>query len=130
MKSMIVICFLLSSSIVSGRLLLYSDNIFIGCLDCISTIPDSVCNFHGPYGKLTSLKSIWNHKSEYGNPDSPSSPWSGSTRGPIMMDENGTVFGWFQINSEGGYTQSKKLNDLYKSVNGDLIQVRSLFCKD
>ena len=47
-----------------------------------------------------------------------------------MVDENGTVFGWFQINPEGGYTQSEKLNELYQSVNGDLGRIREIFCKD
>ena len=114
----------------SGRLLLYSKDVFVGCLDCIASIPDSVCNFDGPYGKLDSFKSIWNQKGEYGGPNSPNSPWSGSTKGPTMVDENGTVFGWFQINPEGGYTQSEKLNELYQSVNGDLGRIREIFCKD
>lgn len=129
--NLLLFVFLLSQSIpVHGRLLIFSDDVFIGCLDCVQTIPDSVCNFDGPYGRLDSRKSIWNKAGEYGSPDSPKSPWSGSTRGPMMMDENGTIFGWFQINPEGGYTQSKKLNDLYRSMKGDLSRIREIFCKD
>ena len=129
--NLLLVIFLLFQSVpVSGRLLIFSDDVFIGCLDCVQTISDSVCNYDGPYGRLGSLKSIWNKEGEYGSPDSPKSPWSGSTRGPTMMDENGTVFGWFQINPEGGYTQSKKLNDLYRRMEGDLSGIREIFCKD
>jgi hypothetical protein len=129
--NLLLVVFLLSQSIpVHGRLLIFSDDVFIGCLDCVQTISDSVCNFDGPYGRLDSHKSIWNKAGEYGSPDSSKSPWSGSTRGPTMMDQNGTIFGWFQINPEGGYTQSKKLNDLYRSMEGDLSRIREIFCKD
>jgi hypothetical protein len=129
--NLLLVVFLLSQSIpVHGRLLIFSDDVFIGCLDCVQTISDSVCNFDGPYGRSDSGKSIWNKAGEYGSPDSPKSPWSGSMRGPTMMDENGTIFGWFQINPEGGYTQSKKLNDLYRSMEGDLSRIREIFCKD
>ena len=129
--NLLLVFFLLFQSVpVSGRLLIFSDDVFIGCLDCVQTISDSVCNYDGPYGKLTSPKSIWNQEGEYGGLNSPKSPWSGSTGGPTMMDENGTVFGWFQINPVGGYTQSKKLNDLYRSMQGDLRRIRDTFCKD
>ena len=129
--NLLLFVILVSQSVpVSARLLIFSDDVFIGCLDCVQTISDSVCNFDGPYGRLDSGKSIWNKAGEYGSPDSPKSPWSGSTRGPTMMDENGTIFGWFQINPEGGYTQSKKLNDLYRSMEGDLSRIREIFCKD
>jgi hypothetical protein len=128
---LLLFAILVSQSVpVSARLLIFSNDVFIGCLDCVQTISDSVCNYDGPYGRLNSRKSIWNPAGEYGNPDSPKSPWSGSTGGPTMMDENGTVFGWFQINPVGGYTQSKKLNDLFRSMQGDLRRIRDTFCKD
>ena len=129
--NLLLFVILVSQSVtVSARLLIFSDDVFIGCLDCVQTISDSVCNYDGPYGRLNSPKSIWNRGGEFGSLDSPKSPWSGSTRGPTMMDENGTIFGWFQINPEGGYTQSKKLNDLYRSMQGDLGRIRDTFCKD
>ena len=130
LTSCLLVVTVLLSTPASGRLLIFSDDVFIGCLDCISTIPDSVCNFEGPYGGLNASKSIWNQAGEYGNPESSKSPWSGSTHGPIIMDENSTVFGWFQINPEGGYTQSAKLADLYHSMGGDLKGIREIFCKD
>ena len=129
--NLLLFVILVSQSVpVSARILIFSDDVFIGCLDCVQTISDSVCNYDGPYGRLNSPKSIWNGGGEFGSLDSPKSPWSGSTRGPTMMDENGTIFGWFQINPEGGYTQSKKLNDLYRSMQGDLRRIRDTFCKD
>ena len=129
--NLLLFVILVSQSVtVSARLLIFSDDVFIGCLDCVQTISDSVCNYDGPYGRLNSPKRIWNGGGEFGSLDSPKSPWSGSTRGPTMMDENGTIFGWFQINPEGGYTQSKKLNDLYRSMQGDLGRIRDTFCKD
>ena len=129
--NLLLFVILVSQSVpVSARLLIFSDDVFIGCLDCVQTISDSVCNYDGPYGRLNSPKSIWNGDGEFGSLNSPKSPWSGSTGGPTMMDENGTVFGWFQINPVGGYTQSKKLNDLFRSMQGDLRRIRDTFCKD
>ena len=129
--NLLLFVILVSQSVpVFARILIFSDDVFIGCLDCVQTISDSVCNYDGPYGRLNSPKSIWNGDGEFGSLNSPKSPWSGSTGGPTMMDENGTVFGWFQINPVGGYTQSKKLNDLYRSMQGDLRRIRDTFCKD
>ena len=62
---------------------------------------------------LESSKQIWNL-------ESPKSPWSGSRKGPLMVDQHGTVFGRFQVNPEGGYTQSTKLMQLYEGLNRDL----------
>ena len=57
--NLLLVIFLLFQSVpVSGRLLIFSDDVFIGCLDCVQTISDSVCNYDGPYGRLDSLKSI------------------------------------------------------------------------
>ena len=129
--NLLLFVILVSQSVpVFARILIFSDDVFIGCLDCVQTISDSVCNYDGPYGRLNSPKSIWNGDGEFGSLNSPKSPWSGSTGGPTMMDENGTVFGWFQINPVGGYTQSKKLNELYRSMQGDLRRIRDTFCKD
>ncbi len=113
-----------------GRLLLYSDKVFLGCLDCIQAVPDSVCNLNGPHGQLNSKTSIWNKLRKYGSPDSPQSQWSGSRKGPLMVDQHGTVFGRFQVNPEDGYTQSIKLMQLYEDLNRDLSKVRENFCQD
>lgn len=115
---------------VHAKLLLYSDDLFIGCLDCVPSISDSVCNLEGRYGNPDSALSIWNPEGPYGSVSSPQSPWSGSMTGPIMMDEYGRVFGWFQINPQGGYTNSAKLNDLFHEMNGDLVKIRDAFCRD
>ena len=129
-KALILATCLLQSYPAFGRLLLYSDQIFLGCLDCIQAVPDSVCNLNGPYGQLHSKTSIWNQVSKYGSPESPQSPWSGSRKGPLMVDQHGTVFGRFQVNPEGGYTQSIKLMQLYEGLNRDLSKVREIFCQD
>lgn len=130
MKQIIGLILFFLSSMVQGKLLLYSDGVFIGCLDCIATVRDSVCNADGRYGNPSDPKSIWNQNGLYGSPLSSKSPWSGSSSGPMMTDENGTVFGWFQINPQGGYTNSEKLNDLYQGMNGDLTKIRDAFCQD
>ena len=129
-KALILATCLFLSNPASGRLLLYSDQVFLGCLDCIQAVPDSVCNLNGPYGQLNLKTSIWNQVSKYGSPESPQSPWSGSRKGPLMVDQHGTVFGRFQVNPEGGYTQSIKLMQLYEGLNHDLSQVREIFCQD
>ena len=79
---------------------------------------------------ITLETSIWNQVSKYGSPESPQSPWSGSRKGPLMVDQHGTVFGRFQVNPEGGYTQSIKLMQLYEGLNRDLSKVREIFCQD
>ena len=129
-KALILATCLFQSYPAFGRLLLYSDQVFLGCLDCIRAVPDSVCNLNGPYGQLNSKTSIWNQVSKYGSPESPQSPWSGSRKGPLMVDQHGTVFGRFQVNPEGGYTQSTKLMQLYEGLNHDLSKVREIFCQD
>ena len=120
LKAPILVTCLFQSYPAFGRLLLYSDQVFLGCLDCIQAVPDSVCNLNGPYGQLNSKTSIWNQVSKYGSLESPKSPWSGSRKGPLMVDQHGTVFGRFQVNPEGGYTQSTKLMQLYEGLNRDL----------
>ena len=72
---------------------------------------------------LESRKQIW-------KPRVSSEPWSDSWKGPLMVDQHGTVFGRFQVNPEGGYTQSIKLMQLYEGLNRDLSQVREIFCQD
>ena len=47
-----------------------------------------------------------------------------------MVDQHGTVFGRFQVNPEGGYTQSTKLMQLYEGLNRDLPKAREIFCQD
>ena len=130
LKAPILVTCLFQSYPAFGRLLLYSDQVFLGCLDCIQAVPDSVCNLNGPYGQLNSKTSIWNQVSKYGGSESPQSPWSGSRKGPLMVDQHGTVFGRFQVNPEGGYTQSTKLMQLYEGLNRDLSKVREIFCQD
>ena len=130
LKAPILVTCLFQSYPAFGHLLLYSDQVFLGCLDCIQAVPDSVCNLTGPYGQLNSKTSIWNQVSKYGSPESPQSPWSGSRKGPLMVDQHGTVFGRFQVNPEGGYTQSTKLMQLYEGLNRDLPKAREIFCQD
>ena len=57
---------------------------------------------------------------QFGSPESLRSPWYGSQKGPLMIDPHGTVFGRFQVNLEGGYTQSIELTHLYEGKNRGL----------
>ena len=96
-------------------------------MDCIQAVPDSVCNL---WPITLEEKYLESGKQKYGSPESPQSPWSGGRKGPLMVDQHGTVFGRFQVNPEGGYTQSIKLMQLYEGLNRDLSKVREIFCQD
>ena len=79
LKAPILVTCLFQSYPAFGRLLLYLDQVFLGCLGCIQAVPDSVCNLNGPYGQLNSKTSIWNQVSKYGG----SEPMVWQSEGPI-----------------------------------------------
>lgn len=81
------------------RLYLYSSEqlpVFLGCLNCRRSDPDSVWNPRGRFGSAYGERSIWNSQGRYGNPTSPFSPWhAASTQGPVIRDSRGRNFGRF-----------------------------------
>ena len=121
---------LLIPNLVFGKLMLFSDDIYLGCLDCSSISSDSVCNSIGQYGSSISSNSIWNSIGQYGSSISSKSPWNSlSSSGPKIVDDNGNFYGRFSINTLSEFSQSRDLYNLYNNLDGDLGKVRDAFCR-
>jgi hypothetical protein len=121
---------LLVPNLVFGKLMLFSDDVYLGCLDCSSISSDSVCNSIGRYGSSISSNSIWNSIGKYGSSISSKSPWNSiSSNGPKIVDDNGRFYGRFSINTISGFSQSSDLYNLYNNLDGDLDKVRDAFCR-
>ena len=130
-KILVPLCLVLLSNSVFGKLMLFSDDIYLGCLDCSSMYSDSICNSFGRYGNSFSSESIWNSFGQYGNSFSLKSPWNSfSSNGPKIVDDNGNFYGRFSINTMSGFSQSSGLNNLYVNLGGDLDKIRDVLCKD
>lgn len=114
---------------VFRKLMLFSGDTYLGCLNCSSLSSDSICNPFGTYGNSFSGQSIWNSFGTHGNSFSPNSPWNSfSPGGPVIVDEDGNSYGRFSINTFSGFSQSGTLNEIYEKMDGDLSEVRDLFC--
>jgi hypothetical protein len=73
---------------------------FLGCLNCVDTSDESVCNDVGKYGSDVARNSIWNDVGPYGSDVSPTSPWNNvSQDAPIIVDNTGKSYGYFSANS-------------------------------
>ena len=83
-------------------MLLFGDSdhkTFLGCLNCVSTNPNSVCNEVGKYGSVVALNSIWNEVGTFGSVVSSKSPWNVvSNNAPIIVDPDGGSYGYFTAN--------------------------------
>ena len=129
MKFLVLFLVTLSNP-VFGKLMLYSDEVYLGCLDCSGVNSESVCNVVGRYGSSVSSTSIWNSVGRYGSSVSSKSPWNSvSSNGPKIIDQNGKYYGRFTINSSVGFDQSIHLSVLYHKVSGDLSRLQKIFCK-
>lgn len=129
MKKLILVL-LFIPNLVFGKLMIFSDDIYLGCLDCSYISLDSICNSIGQYGSSISLNSIWNPIGQYGSSISSKSPWNSiSSSGPKIVDENGNFYGRLSINTISGFSQSNDLYNLYNNLDGDLEKVRDAFCR-
>lgn len=125
----ITIVFSSNVSAQFGKLMLYSEDKYLGCLDCGDFNSESICNSFGTYGSSFSSDSIWNGFGTYGSSFSSKSPWNSfSSNGPKIVDDNGNFFGRFSINTFSGFSESETLSEIYEKSDGDLSGVRDLFC--
>lgn len=76
--------------------------VFLGCLNCDSTIPASILNESGQYGKSGRYNepNIWNEYGTFGSKFSDSSPWNRfAEHPPIIVDQEGNSYGYFTANT-------------------------------
>ncbi len=72
---------------------------YLGCLNCVDTSPESVCNDVGEHGSDIAANSIWNDIGPFGSDISPTSPWNDiSNDAPIIADPDGQSYGYFSVN--------------------------------
>ncbi len=109
MKTLFFLIGLLPVFAFSQALHLYGGknyDIYLGCLNCDCYDENSVWNEQGIYGNNYSLYSIWNEYGLYGNEYSLYSPWNDFAAGgypPVILDDAGTFYGYFTVNSYRGY---------------------------
>lgn len=107
---------------------------FLGCLNCAETSQLSICNQFGTYGSAFQTDSIWDGFGEFGSEFSEYSPWNDfSTNAPIIVDKDGSSYGYFTTNSfHHDRTRIKWLLDTlnYFEKSQDLDKTRDHFCGD
>lgn len=114
--------------LVSAEILLFTDdNEFRGCLDCSRYDTDSVCNRYGAYGSRYQSDSIWNRYGAGSRYDA-DSPWNRYGTGLKMVDRSGGFYGYLSMSSNGVREYRNVLRELYDNYNGDLNEIRDVFC--
>jgi hypothetical protein len=74
-------------------------DVYLGCLNCSEYATDSVLNEYGSYGSVYAATSIHNDYGRYGSAYSslrPCNPYA--TDPPVMVDDNGTFYGYLTVN--------------------------------
>ena len=109
-----------------------NSDVYIGCLTCIASLPESVCNQSGTYGGQFQTLSIWNRTGQFGASYLSDSPWtSWSFTGPNIIGSDKQSYGYFTVNTAkpGRTTDARFLNVLnYYRRTGDLSATRTLLC--
>lgn len=73
---------------------------FLGCLNCGLHASASIWNAFGQYGSPYNSDSIWNRYGTWGSPYNSYSPWNKySTSAPVIVDKDGTFYGYFSANA-------------------------------
>lgn len=85
---------------------------------------DSVCNRYGTFGSRYSSDSIWNRYGKGSRYDT-DSPWN-RFGGPVLVDDEGNYYGTFSIGADTEI--GRALRALYEQADGDLGELRDLFC--
>lgn len=125
----LILFILLIPPTLDARLLLFdSSNEFKGCLDCSRYDSDSICNKYGTYGSKYNSYSIWNKYGTVGNKYNGESPFSKYGKGLKIVDDNGTVYGYFKIGSGGATKYSRILKNLVSELD-DRSEIRDAFCQ-
>ena len=75
--------------------------VYLGCVNCSRTDPNSIWNPYGDYGGRYGSKSFWNRYSNYSmkyNTESFRNEYSTSDALPIVVDSNRNFYGYFTAN--------------------------------
>lgn len=104
---------------------------FLGCLNCMASSSDSVCNVAGDFGSIVSATSIWNMVGRFGSIVSPESPWNiVASDPPIIVDPDGNSYGYFTENVVHDQTRIPwlvKILDYYEN-HDDLDKTQDKLC--
>lgn len=109
-------------------------DVFLGCLNCASTEPASVCNSYGRFGNPFSGISIWNQFSTYGNNLNAASPWAAISVGPpVIVDDDGNFYGYLtssELNPKRTRIRVYQLLTEAAAGGTDLGKIRDAYCQD
>ena len=76
-----------------------NQDVYLGCLSCDASEPESVFNEFGSYGSPYSPYSLWNPQTAYGSAQSPLSPRNPrATDPPVVKDQYGEFHGYLTVN--------------------------------
>ena len=107
---------------------------FLGCLNCVATNSNSVCNKYGAFGSKYESDSLWNRYGEFGSKYEDHSPWNKYTdEAPIIVDRDGGSYGYFSLNKyHHDRTQIGWLVAIldYQDSEDDLDKTRDKMCGD
>ncbi len=89
---------------VDGPLLLFGGrdhDEFLGCLNCYRSEAFSIWNEKSEHGDPAQANSIWNQNGPYGSRKSPLSPWNPrASNPPLVVDRAGQLYGYLTLNSD------------------------------
>lgn len=75
-------------------------DIYLGCLNCVSSIQDSILNLNGMYGSNKGRVSIFNTHCPYGSPNSNFSVCNNNAlHPPMVIDSQGVFYGLITLNT-------------------------------
>lgn len=141
----VIVTVVLASAFVFSRpagaqtkaLLLFGDEdhrTFLGCLNCSSVSPSSVCNTVGKYGSSIQSDSIWNSIGKFGSSIQRTSPWNTiASDPPIIVDKDGNSYGYFTANEVHAHrSQIPWIEGLLKAYaeDDDLDKIQEKFCEE
>lgn len=103
---------------------------FLGCLNCSSTDPGSVCNPYGANGSEYRQESIWNAYGPYGSVYRTTSPWNEyATSPPVVVDSDGGFYGYLTDSyAQPKRTTDQALIDLIERARKDVSDASDWFC--
>jgi hypothetical protein len=95
-------------------------DVYLGCLNCEASEPESVFNEFGAYGSRYSPYSLWNALTPYGSVSSYMSPRNPQASDPpIVRDQDGRFQGYLTINNHMPQSfRSKEAIALLKRIQG------------
>ena len=111
-----------------------NSTVYLGCLNCTNSHPESIWNKRGKFGRVSSDTSIWNKHQPFGSANSNFSPWDKrAAHPPIILDVNGEIYGRFTLNRDKEPTNiqwAAWVLSNYETIRQDLDTYRANFADD